>query len=225
MDHSNLLFKIDHHTPLPINIQIKEQIKWLIGKDLLKPGDTLPSTNKLAEQLSINRNTIQGVYSQLKVEGLLDIQKGSGTKVAGVAEISKFKAGNPYFTFVEQTLKDASELGFSIENMLLSSFAYLQLFGQPLKQKLRYLFIECKVKSCIFYLDEIKRITSAEIKTIDVAVSDSTLEEAIRHADVLVTRADLMGKVQGFADDARKKVISVGSTNDVSLLLDMLRPY
>ncbi|QNK47539.1 GntR family transcriptional regulator [Brevibacterium sp. PAMC23299] len=54
MEHSGLLFKIDSHSFLPINVQIKEQIKWLIGKDLLKPGDTLPSTNQLANQLSIN---------------------------------------------------------------------------------------------------------------------------------------------------------------------------
>lgn len=155
----------------------------------------------------------------------MDIQKGRGTKVAGVEDISKFKVENPYFTFVEQTLRDASELGFNIENILLSGFAYLQLFGQPLKQKLRYLFIECQVKSCIFYLDEIKRMTSAEIETIDVSVSDSTLEEAIGHADVLVTRADLVERVQDFANDAQKKVISVGSANDVSLLLKMLRPY
>ncbi|WP_054860584.1 GntR family transcriptional regulator [Gracilibacillus sp. JCM 18860] len=63
MEHSGLLFKIDAHSPLPINVQIREQIKWLIGKGLLNSGDILPSTNQLADQLSINRNTIQGGYT------------------------------------------------------------------------------------------------------------------------------------------------------------------
>ncbi|WP_080848254.1 GntR family transcriptional regulator [Cytobacillus gottheilii] len=225
MDRSSLLFTIDAQSPLPISVQIKDQIKWLIGKDLLKPGDTLPSTNQLADQLSINRNTIQGVYSQLKEEGLLQIKKGRGTQVADEKEIANFKRQNPYFSFVEKTIKDAFEFGYDIENMLLSGFAYMQLFGQPLERKLRYLFIECKVNSCIFYLDEIKRMTSAEIDTIDVSSSsENNLIEAISNADVIVTRTDFAERIQKFASPAQKTVITVGSTNDVSLLLNMLRP-
>ncbi|MGK9185312.1 GntR family transcriptional regulator [Priestia filamentosa] len=223
MEHSGLFFKIDSYSPLPINVQIKEQIKWLIGKDLLKPRDILPSTNQLADQLSINRNTIQWIYSQLKEEGLLMIQKGRGTQVADEDKIEEFKKQNPYFSFVEQTIKDTYELGFNVENVLMSGFAYMQLFGQPMKRDLRYLFIECKVSSCIFYLDEIKRMTSAEIHTIDVSSSENILIESIDNADVIVTRTDLAEKVKRFAYTAQKTVISVGSTNDVSLLMDMIR--
>lgn len=223
MEHSDLLFKINFDSPLPINVQVKEQIKWLIGKGLLKPGDSLPSTNQLADQLSINRNTIQWVYSQLKEEGLLMIQKGRGTQVASEDKIEDFKKQNTYFSFVEQTIKDAYELDFNIENVLLSGFAYMQLFGRPLKQKLRYLFIECKLSSCIFYLEEIKRMTSAEIQTIDMSSQGHILNEAICNADLIVTRADLANKVKELADASNKTVISVGSTNDVSLLLNILR--
>ena len=42
MEYSRALFKIDSDSSLPI----KEQIKLLIGKDLFKLGDTLPSTNQ-----------------------------------------------------------------------------------------------------------------------------------------------------------------------------------
>lgn len=226
MKHTELLFKIDNHSPLPISLQIKDQIKWLIGKELLKPGDTLPSTNQLAEYLSINRNTIQAVYSQLREEGLLVVQKGRGTQVAGEKEIANFKKQSPYFPFVEQTINDAYELGFDIEQVLMSGFAYMQLFGKPLQQKVRYLFIECKIKSCIFYLDEIKRITSAEINSIDVSSSsESTFMEAIQAADVIVTRADLADSVKHFTEGTKKTIISVGSTNDVPLLLNMLRQH
>ncbi|MGN7941480.1 MULTISPECIES: GntR family transcriptional regulator [Bacillaceae] len=224
MEHSGIPINIDPLSPLPIHVQIKEQIKWLIGKDLLKPGDTLPSTNMLANQLSINRNTIQGIYSQLKEEGLLLIQKGRGTQVASEEEVTRFKKQNPYFSFVEQTIKDAYELGFHIENVLLSGYAYMQLFRQPLNRKRRYLFIECKESSCTFYLDEIKRMTSAEIESIDVSeLPENILIKAIHNADVIVTRSDLAEKVKKFADEAQKTVISVGSTNDVSLLLNMIR--
>lgn len=150
MEYSRALFKIDSDSSLPIHVQIKEQIKLLIGKDLLKPGDILPSTNQLANQLSINRNTIQSVYSQLKEDGLLTIQRGKGTQVASVEKINQFKTQNPYFSFLEQIMNKADDAGYHVENVLLSGFAYIQLFGQPLKRERRYLFVECKMSSCIF---------------------------------------------------------------------------
>ncbi len=35
MQTSSPLFKVDPQSPLPIHVQIKEQIKWLSGKELL----------------------------------------------------------------------------------------------------------------------------------------------------------------------------------------------
>lgn len=222
--HSSLLFKIDSRSPLPINVQIKEQIKWFIGKEFLKPGDSLPSTNQLADQLSINRNTIQWIYSQLKEEGLLAIQKGRGTQIADKDKIEAFKRQNPHFSFVEQTIKQVYEMGYDAENVLLSGFAYVQLFGQPLEKKLSYLFIECKTQSCVFYLDEIKLMAAANVYTIDMSSPENILKEAICTADVIVTRADLAERVRMLADVEQKTIITVGSTNDVSLLLNILGP-
>lgn len=224
MEYSRALFKIDSDSSLPIHVQIKEQIKLLIGKDLLKPGDTLPSTNQLANQLSINRNTIQSVYSQLKEDGLLTIQRGKGTQVACVEKINQFKTLNPYFSFLEQIMNKADDAGYHVENVLLSGFAYIQLFGQPLKRERRYLFVECKMSSCIFYLDEIKRMTSAEIHKIDVSISKNALMKSLDDADIIITRSDIAENLKSYINDDRKKVISVGSTNDVSLLLEMLVP-
>ncbi|NGZ74811.1 GntR family transcriptional regulator [Saccharibacillus alkalitolerans] len=224
MEMPDLLFRVDSQSPLPLHVQIKEQIKWLIGKDLLKPGDSLPSTNQLAEQLSINRNTIQSVYTQLKDDGLLLMQKGRGTRVAGEDEIARFKASNSHFAFAEKMIEEAREANLSAEDVLLSGFAYMQLFGQRRNRQPRYLFVECKDSSCVFYLDEIKRLTSAEIRSMDL--SSLTEEEAIaaiRGADVIVTRSDLAERLKKFADDAGKTVITVGSTRDVPLLLNLVR--
>ncbi|AWB46073.1 hypothetical protein DCC85_19130 [Paenibacillus sp. CAA11] len=224
MKNTGLILKIDPHSPLPIHIQLKEQIKWLIGKGHLEPGDTLPSTNQLAEQLSINRNTIQSVYAQLKEEGLLLMQKGRGTQVAGEEQIARFQARNPHFAFVEQMINEARSLHLSVDDLLLSGFAYVQLFDQRPKGKQRYLFIECKDASCMFYLDEIKKLSYAEIQTIDVSSSsDEALIRAVEEADVIVTRSDLAERMKKIVDHAQKTVISVGSTEDISLLLNMTR--
>lgn len=221
--HTDILFRIDSSSSLPINVQIKEQIKWLIGNDVLKPGDPLPSTNQLGDQLAINRNTIQWVYSQLKEEGLLVIQKGKGTQVADEDKIREFKKLNPYFSFVQNMIKEVYEKGYDAENVLLSAFACTQLLGQPSAKKMRYLFIECKTKSCFFYLEEIKQVSTAEIHTIDISSPENLLRQAMRNSDVIVTIAEMADAVKRFSEPVNT-IITVGSTDDVSLLLNMMRP-
>ncbi|CAM3488205.1 MULTISPECIES: GntR family transcriptional regulator [Saccharibacillus] len=224
MQTSSPLFRVDPQSPLPIHVQIKEQIKWLIGKELLKPGDALPSTNQLADQLSINRNTIQGVYTQLKEDGLLLMQKGRGTQVAGERQIERFKADHPHFAFTEKMIEQARQEKLKPDDVLLSGFAYVQLFGERRQPQPRYLFIECTDSSCIFYLDEIRRLTSADVQSVDISsLSEEEVTRAIRAADVIVTRADLAEKLQRFADEAGKRIISVGSARDVPLLLNLVR--
>lgn len=218
------LITIDTQSPLPINIQIKEQIKLLIGNQVLSPGDDLPSTNQLADYLSINRNTIQWVYSQLKDEGLLIIQKGRGTRVADEAKIEEFKRNNPYYPFVQEMMTRSSEASYHPENLLLAGFAYLQLYGKSIKSHPTYLFIECKVQSCYFYLDEIVKNTSAEILTIDIDVPEQELLSSIRRADVIVTTTERSDRVRNLNGAAGKTIITVGDPNDVSLLLRLIQP-
>lgn len=216
------LFQIDSQSPLPINIQIKEQIKLLIGKNLLSPGTPLPSTNQLADQLSINRNTIQWVYSQLKDEGLLVMQKGRGTRIADEHMIEEFKRRNPQYPFVEKIMTESNKAGYRAEDVLLAGFAYIQLFGAA-KKLTTYLFIECKVNSCYFYVDEIKRYTTAEIKTIDIDAPEQELLEAIQQADVIVTTLARVERVKSLEGATGKNLISVGDPNDISLLLKLLQ--
>ncbi|KQX64689.1 MULTISPECIES: GntR family transcriptional regulator [unclassified Paenibacillus] len=218
------LITIDSQSPLPINIQIKEQIKLLIGSQVLSPGDDLPSTNQLADHLSINRNTIQWVYSQLKDEGLLVIQKGRGTRIADENKIEEFKRSNPYYPFVKEMMSQSSEAGYHSEHLLLAGFAYLQLYGKPVKTHSTYLFVECKVQSCYFYLDEIVKNTSAEIQTIDIDAPEHELLDSIRRADVIVTTSERGDRVRNLSGAAGKTIITVGDPNDVSLLLNLIRP-
>lgn len=67
-------------------------------------------------------------------------------------------------------------------------------------------------------------MSSADIQSIDISAPSDTISDAIAVADVVVTTLDLEDKVRGFPESAKKTVITVGSTNDVSLLLNILHP-
>ena len=62
----------------PIFIQIIERIQVDIISGLYKPGDKLPSVRELAQEASVNPNTMQKALSELERTGLVYSQRTSG---------------------------------------------------------------------------------------------------------------------------------------------------
>jgi GntR family transcriptional regulator len=74
-------FRIDRASPLPVYVQLAEQIRLLIHRGALAPGDPLPTVRELAVALGINANTVARVYRDLQQEGQLRLERGLGTFV------------------------------------------------------------------------------------------------------------------------------------------------
>jgi GntR family transcriptional regulator len=68
--------------PRPIARQISDGVKRLIAGAELQTGDALPSVRGLAQQLSINPNTVAKAYAELTAEGWLHARAGLGLFVA-----------------------------------------------------------------------------------------------------------------------------------------------
>lgn len=62
--------------------QIAEQIRRLIGKGAVAPGERLPAERDLARRLGVSRPSLREAVIALEVEGLLDVRVGSGIYVA-----------------------------------------------------------------------------------------------------------------------------------------------
>ncbi len=67
---------------MPIYRQIADQIRFQIAAGTLKTGQKMPSVRELADQLTVNQNTILKVYNQLCQEKVLHVDRGNGTFVA-----------------------------------------------------------------------------------------------------------------------------------------------
>lgn len=78
------LFYLDHRSPIPIYVQLQEQIKQAVAGEILVEGDQLPSVRELAGRLTVNPNTISRAYQELEREGLIESLRGRGTFVAQV---------------------------------------------------------------------------------------------------------------------------------------------
>ena len=75
-------FKIDRTSALPVYVQLGEQIRLLVHRGVLSPGDVMPTARALAVDLGINANTVARVYRDLQGQGVLRLERGVGTFVA-----------------------------------------------------------------------------------------------------------------------------------------------
>jgi GntR family transcriptional regulator len=71
-----MLIVIDNHSGTPVYRQIVEQVRFMVASGLLAPGDELPSTRSLSQELGVNPMTVSKSYGLLEDEGLLTRRPG-----------------------------------------------------------------------------------------------------------------------------------------------------
>ena len=76
---SQLPFRRDMASGVPVYRQIIDQILGGIASGTLGAGDQLPTVRQLAVDLAINPNTVVRAYRELEIRGVLDTQQGVGT--------------------------------------------------------------------------------------------------------------------------------------------------
>lgn len=77
-----LMLQIATGDPRPISRQIVDGVRRAIATGELATGGQLPSVRGLAQQLSINPNTVAKAYAELTAEGWLEARQGLGLYVA-----------------------------------------------------------------------------------------------------------------------------------------------
>jgi len=92
-------FKIDRQSRMPLYELIEQNIRELITKDLLKPGDPIPSEWELADMYRVSRLTVRHAMDNLSRQGWLDRKHGVGSFAASpsIARITPSK-----LSFTEQ---------------------------------------------------------------------------------------------------------------------------
>ncbi|MDQ3038897.1 MAG: GntR family transcriptional regulator [Pseudomonadota bacterium] len=77
-----LMIQIATGDARPIGKQIVDAVRMKIATGELGQGDQLPSVRGLAQQLTINPNTVARAYAELTAEGWLEARQGLGLYVA-----------------------------------------------------------------------------------------------------------------------------------------------
>lgn len=112
-------FEIDHSSGLPVWIQIKNRIAYLIGSGAFQAGDKLPTVRGLAVNLDISYNTVNRAYMDLEREGYITTRKGRGTFVADCNNIGAARAADsPIELVIDDMIRTCANAGLADEDIL-----------------------------------------------------------------------------------------------------------
>jgi GntR family transcriptional regulator/MocR family aminotransferase len=81
-------FTLDREASVPLNEQIYQQLRSLIGRSL-RPGDALPPSRELAKTLGVGRVTVTTAYRRLEDEGFVEASPGRGTVVSSFSPVRR----------------------------------------------------------------------------------------------------------------------------------------
>src|SRR5512140_345749 len=83
---------LDRDSNIPLYQQIKANLRKGILAGTLATDTRLPASRVLAQDLGVNRITVESAYAELEAEGLIFSRIGSGTYVLPVKELQPLPA-------------------------------------------------------------------------------------------------------------------------------------
>lgn len=78
----SLIIQLQRKSGVPLFRQIVGEIRKLIERGVLKPGDRLPPSRSFAETIGTDRSTVLNAYAELSALGFLSSRQGGYTTVA-----------------------------------------------------------------------------------------------------------------------------------------------
>lgn len=81
------MINIDYHSKKPIYEQIIEEIKLLVIKGHLSPGDSIPSVRKMAQTLNVTPSTVAKAYQEMERQKVIETIRAKGTFISTTPNI------------------------------------------------------------------------------------------------------------------------------------------
>jgi DNA-binding transcriptional regulator YhcF (GntR family) len=121
-------FHLRRESPVPVFLQLKSQLEYLIVTGKLLPGTRLPSIRKLARSLSVGPATVVRAYRELEIAELVVSNEGVGFFVTGAEPVRS----QPHARVREQVtalLEGALRDGLGIDQVLQIFLAQVAEFS------------------------------------------------------------------------------------------------
>ena len=105
-------------TDRPIYLQLMERLQLRIVNGTYPPGDKFPSVRELAQEASVNPNTVQKALSELERSGILYTQSTNGRFITEDKEMIEQLKKDIAREKIEVFLEHMAQLGLKNEEVL-----------------------------------------------------------------------------------------------------------
>lgn len=112
-------FELDYGSGLPVWIQLKNRLAYLIASGEYSTGDRLPTVRALAISLDISYNTVNRAYMDLEREGYLTTRQGRGTFVADIGSIITPTINDAVVLLADEMIQTAFNAGMDDDDILV----------------------------------------------------------------------------------------------------------
>ncbi|MDP2873454.1 MAG: GntR family transcriptional regulator [Bacillota bacterium] len=217
---------IDRKSGIPIYLQLKKHIEYLISTGFWERGKQLPTERALAEELEISRNTVSVAYRELEADGLLVSYQGKGTFVAGQDDAKRRRSREDrLLRIIDSSLSDALEIGFSLDEF---ASMVVRRAGEK-KEFLSHLeltFVECNREQVDYFAKELELGSGVHINPLaiedfaDVRPADF---ELLRHTDMIVTTFFHLDQLKALVPERAHEVIGIALDADITTMIRVAR--
>lgn len=115
-----MFVKLDFGSSNPLYLQIYDNVVTALSAGMLKAGDVLPSSRKLAKDLGVNYHTVNKAYNLLEIEGFVKIAK-KRVKVTSVSDEDREEFIKKWNTIEAELIREAKAKGL-LDTQLLELF-------------------------------------------------------------------------------------------------------
>ncbi len=220
------MIDLDRDSPLPVSEQLVEQLRYQIASGRYRPGERLPSTRTLADQLGLSFHTTRKAYQRLAHEGLVDVRRGGGFRVRERPALSKAERMERGAAVVHEALQKLVGLGFSDEETEFV-FEEQRIYAEPQGGRRKILFAAPYRELAESGAEQVTAVLQerADGVPLDALVRHADADVVVaplpylREAVMALPRAEAVGVIVGWPHDVLARVARLGEANSVALIV------
>lgn len=112
---SETLYNVDEDSGIPLWVQLRNRLIYLIDSGYYQEGDRLPTVRALAAEISVNYHTVNKVYTSLEHDGYISSKRGRGAFVSK----KEADAGDsvPGDAVLGEAVRQCLELGMTFDDI------------------------------------------------------------------------------------------------------------
>ncbi|OPA99800.1 GntR family transcriptional regulator [Pseudomonas fluorescens] len=187
-------FQLDRTLSIPLGTQLRGLVEYAITFGALKPGDRLPSTREMAEQVGVAPMTVAQVYRELKDANLIYSKPGSGTFIAENTVTPALSAARmtELHERVDALIDCGVKMGISASELgALVSMRFSERLRSKRNKRVVLVgnFIESSRDYALAIADTLGDAAGIEATTVQLLQDDAALRQRAADADLILTFA------------------------------------